>query len=106
VSATSVSARVAPHHRPDSANVGKRDEQRRFAFHSPKQPHRLGFVLGGAHSLAGLRQQFRQVLVRIAVEQRQQPRRLSRREAPEVWRAIGKAEAAGLRPSARRRAGF
>ena len=53
-----------PHHRPDPADVGQRDQQRRFRLHAAQQPHRLGFVLGGGDGLAGLGQQRRQMLVR------------------------------------------
>ena len=61
-----------PHHRPDPADVGERDQQRRLRLHAAKQPHRLGFVLGGGDRLRGLRQQRREMLVGIGVEHGQQ----------------------------------
>ena len=81
-----------PHHRPDAADVGQRDQQRRFGFHPAQMAHCRGFVLGAAGSLARPRKQRRKVLVRIAVQQRQQPLRIGGRKIPEIGRAVCQTE--------------
>ena len=43
-----------PHYRPDAADVGERDQQRRFRFHAAQPPHRLRLVLGRRHRAAGV----------------------------------------------------
>ena len=43
----------------------------------------------GGCGLAGIGKQFPQVLVRIGIQERQQPLRLRRREVPEIRRAVG-----------------
>ena len=76
------------HHRPDAADVSERNQQRGFRFHPPEQLHHVGFACRGRHLVTGPFDQRRQMLLRLAFEQPDQPRGVGAYQVEKIGRGF------------------
>jgi len=77
--------------RPYAADVAQRDQQRGLRLHPTKKPHRLLLRGGIGERGGGLRQEPREMLVGIGLQQSMEPLGVGAGELPEVWRAVREA---------------
>ena len=75
--------------RPHAADIGKRDEQRRFRLHAAQNPHQLRGTPRRRGGVARLAEQCGKFLFRISAEQTKQARRVGFNEIPEIRRRFG-----------------
>ena len=76
------------HHRPDAADVGERDQERRLRLHAAQEPHHLALVGGGGDRARRVGQDRREAHVWIGFEQHQKPAGIGARKLPEIGRAV------------------
>ena len=80
-----------PRHRPDAADIGQRDQQRRFRLHAAQHPHQRG--LGARRRGTALRvgEQRRERAIGIARDQVREACRIGANEVPQIGRGLGDA---------------
>ena len=86
--------RQGAHHilgRPDTAEVGERDEKRHVLLGAPQKAHGVRLVSAPDQSFAKIGEAIRKACLRHARQEAREPRRLGGRELPEIRRMIGNA---------------
>jgi hypothetical protein len=74
-------------HRPNAADVGERNQQRRLRLHVPKQAHHLGFIACRCNRALCVGENILEAAFGFGFEKRDQPLRRRTREIPEIGRA-------------------
>ena len=71
------------HYRPDAADIGERDQERRLALHLAQKPRRLGLVAGRGDGACSVAQETGEAAIGIARQKTHEPARLAARQFPE-----------------------
>ena len=65
-----------PHDVPDAADIGERDQERRFGFRAAQEAHRLGFGIGYRCRFRDSREPLLQMRISIGLQERDEARQI------------------------------